>query len=113
MPEDKCWLCLRTSPRKVLEASHKLFPYSPEVARKIGLKAAELLRQAYLKNPPALCGRKTDSLIAAALYITCLEENQHKTQFEISMYAGLDVVQETLRANYKHLAKMLGIWSSS
>lgn len=64
MQKDECFLCLRTSPQKILESCHKLFPHSPETAHRVGMRAAELLRKAYLKNPvPPVCGRSTSGLI--------------------------------------------------
>jgi len=101
-----CWLCFRTSPQKILEASHKLFP-DPELAHKIGMKAAELLREAYLAEPPALCGKKTNALIAGALYVASLLEDEWVTQREVAEVC--DITETSVRYNYRHLIKALGL----
>jgi transcription initiation factor TFIIIB Brf1 subunit/transcription initiation factor TFIIB len=104
---DECWLCLRTTPEQVLEASHKLFPDDPKLAHRVGLRAASLLKETYLKNPPALCGRKTAPLIGAALYIASLLEDARVTQREAA--EAVNVTETAIRDNYHVICRTLRI----
>ena len=103
---EECWLCLRTTPQKILEGCHRLYK-DAEVAHKIGVKAAELLRDAYLKEPTKVSGRSSKSLMAATVYITGILEENPCSQWELG-YA-FDVTETALRNNYQYLTKILGI----
>jgi len=105
---DECYLCLRVSAKTILESSHKLFPDS-KLSHKIGMRTAELLREAYLKNPAALCGRSTSGLIAGAMYVACLLEKEWKSQRQIAEALKWEVTETTIRCNYQLLTKILGI----
>jgi len=104
MNEEKCWLCLRTTPQKILEGCHKLYT-DTEVAHTIGTKAAELLRDAYLKEPTKVSGRGSKYLIAAAVYIVGILENEYIVQREIA--EAFDVTEPTIKNNYCVLWRIL------
>lgn len=105
MSEEVCWLCLRTSVEKILEVSRRLFSEDIKTAHRIGMKAAELLKQAYLKDPPALCGRKTSALIAGAMYVACLLEDEWKAQWEVA--EACEITETSVRNSYRLLIKIL------
>lgn len=104
----ECYLCLRVNPKRILDVSHKLFPFSAETAHRIGMKAAEVLRKAYFKNPVALCGRSTKGLIGGALYVACLLEGERVTQREIADDVfEWKITESTVRNSYRRLIKIL------
>jgi len=103
----KCWLCIRTTPQKVLEASHKLFPKDPEKAHQVGMLAATILKDAYTKSPPALCGKTTKALVGGALYIACLQLNHFKSQRVVADV--MDLSEVPVRSAYQLIARTLGI----
>lgn len=105
MKETSRWLCLRTSVEKILEVSRRLFSQDVKTAHEIGMKAAELLRDGYLKNPPALCGRKTSALIAGAMYVACLLEDEWKAQWEVA--EACEITETSVRNSYRLLIKVL------
>jgi transcription initiation factor TFIIIB Brf1 subunit/transcription initiation factor TFIIB len=104
-----CWLCLRTDPHSILEVTHKLID-DPQLAHHIGMKAATLLRDAYLKDHAALSGRKTSALIGAAIYIACrLEGYWYYTQRAVIQALGNVITDPTLRLNYQRILNVMEI----
>ena len=106
MDEEKCWLCLRTTPQKILEGCHQIFK-DKDIAHKIGIKAMEFLRDLYFKEPARVSGRHTNGLIGAAVYIVSVVEDVFVRQQEVaSVY---DITSVTVRNNYRYLLKILGV----
>lgn len=105
----RCWLCLRTDPQTILTVTHKLID-NPRLAHQIGMKAATILRDAYLKDPTALCGHKTTGLIGAAIYIACrLEGRWYYTQRAVLQALGDTIANPTLRRNYQRLVNLMDL----
>jgi transcription initiation factor TFIIIB Brf1 subunit/transcription initiation factor TFIIB len=107
MEEGKCWLCFRTTPSKILKVCHSLYD-DPELAHEAGLKAAQLLRDAYLKDPTIVSGRSSKALIASAIYLVgVLDLRFRKTQWDVA--DATNAVQVTVRKCSRLIAKTLGI----
>jgi hypothetical protein len=110
MKEETCWLCLRASMDRILEASRRLFSGDVKAAHGVGVRAARLLRDAYLKSPAKVSGRKTDSLIGGALYLACMLEGRWMTQREVADEALEQRVTETsVRSSYQLLSELLDV----
>lgn len=65
----QCWVCLRITPEQVLKFSHKIWSESPDVARKIGIRASEIIELTYQKNPIFCCGKRTNTLLSGLFYL--------------------------------------------
>lgn len=98
----QCFLCLRVTPKQILEVCHKL--WSKEIAHEIGIKTAEIIKEIYLKKPTYFCGRSSKSIIGSILYIlqmvSCFDL-EHRSQREICEV--LHLTPKTLRSGYKEL----------
>ena len=95
-----CLLCLRLPVEKILEATNTIWSLDPEVAHKVGIRAAELLQEAYLKQPGQVCGKSPKALMAAAIYVSqeLLELGQWKTQELIGKNLGVCLPSIRMRA---------------
>jgi len=82
MKENKCWLCLRVTPKEIAKAVHKLFP--KEITHKILEDSITYVERAYAKNPIFFCGKSTYRIIGGLLYLLALKYNYHVTQETIA-----------------------------
>jgi hypothetical protein len=98
---------LRASPQRILEVSRRLFPEDVKTAHRVGVRAADLLRTAYLRDPPALCGRTTNALIAGALYVAAMLEKEWVSQRGVA--EACNVSEVSIRNSYRNLIKVLGL----
>jgi transcription initiation factor TFIIIB Brf1 subunit/transcription initiation factor TFIIB len=92
-PEDVCYLCLRIPASEVLRLAHKLWQ-DPEVARRMGLEAAETIREVYKKNPTYFCGRQKNSIVAGLFYylgVILKERIRQKDIAEVLQVADITV----------------------
>ena len=106
---EKCWLCMRVSHEKILEVARRLFT-DLKVAHEVGREASNLLRQAYLKDKTALCGKSTRGLIASAIRLATRKLNlldEIPTQRELAKLCN--VSEATIRNNEYCLVKLLEI----
>jgi len=105
--DGKCWLCLRTTPSKILRVCHGLYD-DPELAREAGLRAAQLLRDAYLRDPAKVGGRHSRVLIASAIYLVgVLDGRLRRTQWDVAV--ATNTVDRTVRECSRLIARALGI----
>ena len=85
--------------------------YVSKIAERTGISgktqgiAIHILREARRKR--AAAGKDPMGLAAAALYISCLQNNEKKTQKDIAEAAG--VTEVTVRNRYKSLKKQLNL----
>lgn len=116
MTAEKCWLCLRVNPKRILQTTRQLFTNLKQ-AHEVGKEASKLLRQAYLKNPTALCGRKAGALIAAAIRLASMKLYAENRLPEIPTQRQLanlcNITEHTVRVNEHYLANLLGIKPTS
>ena len=87
-PEDVCYLCLRIPASEVLKLAHRLWQ-DPEVARRMGLEAAEIIREVYKKNPTYLCGRGKNSILAGLFYYLGVIHKEQLAQKDVASVLGL------------------------
>lgn len=86
-----------------------------EVADELALKAAKLIKKAYLIEPYTICGKKPKSWIAAALYVASIQKGRNITgargksitQSDIGHAVGVGV--PTIRKRYQELDEMLNL----
>jgi transcription initiation factor TFIIB len=85
--------------------------YVSQIAERTGISsktqgtAIQILREA--KNRRKISGKGPVGIAAAALYISCLQNNEKKTQKDIAEAAN--VTEVTIRNNYKSLKKHLNL----
>jgi len=101
---EECLLCLRIPPGIVLKYAHEVWKEEND-AHKVGVKAAEIIRTAYLRNPPKLCGRSPRSVLGAALYIAGVILGKRKTQKEIARI--INTTEVSIRNNYKTILSII------
>jgi len=82
-PRDVCYLCLRIPASEILKLAHKLW-HDPQVARRMGLEAAKIIRDIYKKNPPYLCGRAKNSILAGLFYYLGVVRSERIKQRDIA-----------------------------
>jgi len=105
--DGKCWLCLRTTPFKILRVCHGLYE-DPKLAREAGLRAAQLLRDAYLRDPAKVGGRRSRVLIASAIYLVgVLDTRLRRTQWDVAV--ATNTAEPTIRECSRLIAEALGI----
>jgi len=105
-PEDECWLCLRIAPQAVFEVTHALFS-DENVAHKIAVGALKTIKEAYLKDPYAITGKRPTVLIAGAIYLQCILNNVRTSQRAIGNLLG--VSETSIKNTYRRFAKILEI----
>ena len=112
---------IRTPLENILKITSELWEDSQEFAHKIGVKAAEIIRDSYLKNPFELYGKKPSALIAGAVYLAmnsmllCTELNDcprdtgglNRSLVQIAYVC--EVGETSLRNRAQQLAKLLNI----
>lgn len=92
-------------------SQYEVAPYSKKLQLSLNTqkRAETILMDA---EQAGLTARKTpESLIAAALYIACILEDERRTQGQISQATG--VSPHTIQIRYKHLVHNLRIQSAS
>lgn len=98
-PRDVCYLCLRIPASEVLRLAHKLWQ-DPEVARRVGLEAAKIIREVYRKNPTYLCGRQKRSILAGLFYYLGVVRKQRMSQKDVAEV--VHVAEATVRNGAQH-----------
>lgn len=68
MSKEKCWLCLRITPKQVARAVRAL-PFPKDKKHEIFQISIELIEKAYRKSPTFFCGKKAYRIIGGLLYL--------------------------------------------
>ena len=79
---EKCWLCLRITPKDIAKASHILF--SNNLSHQILKKAMNYVERAYKKDRLMFCAKTKYRIIGSLLYLLSLDSNEPKTQRDVS-----------------------------
>lgn len=99
LSEDVCYLCLRIPASEVLKVAHKIWK-NREVARRMGLEAASIIREVYRRNPTYLCGRQKSSILGGLFYYLGIVRKERARQKDIAEVLG--IVGVTVRNSAKH-----------
>lgn len=83
MKNRKCWVCLRITPEQTLKLAHQVWAENPKIARKIGLKASELIEKCYQEKPTFFCGLSGKSVLSGLFYLLAFEHEVPKSMKEI------------------------------
>jgi len=106
MKTDECIFCANIPLGEVLIHTYDLFE-DEEMAKKIALDSAEMLKKAWLKDRFALCGRSRIGFLAGAVYINSVINGMDKTQEDIAK--EFDKTAVTIRRAYTILMNVLGM----
>jgi len=108
--KNKCWLCLRITPKDLRKGAYALFP--DKQARLVFTKAVEYVRLSYEKNRIIFCSKTKGRIIGGLLYVLGYKyaEAYRPTQKEVAMIlTQLNfgcVVEPTIRAGKEDWAKL-------
>ena len=89
----------RETTSEVLKVAHRIWQ-DPEIARRMGLEAASIIREVYRRNPTYLCGRQKRSILAGLFYYLGVVREERARQKDIAEVLG--VVGVTVRNSAKH-----------
>jgi len=101
--ESKCYVCLRITPEYVLKTAHKVWEEDPETARKIGLKASEIVEQGYRRNPIFFCGSSAKRVLGGLFYLLGFQYEAPKTIAEVNSVMACSYV--TIKSGYREWLK--------
>lgn len=101
---ERCWLCLRITPKQIFSAAHAIWKdYS--LAHEISALLSSEIWGIYARNPTALCGKPGRTIIAGGLYIIGIAKNSPESQFRISRI--LKCTESGLRLEYRTLLPLM------
>ena len=87
--ENKCWLCLRITPKEVFNIIKKL-DLPKDVSHKIFAECVNYVKRAYEKKPTYFCGKSKKRIIGGLIYIMCL--HHHKTRIRKDRITQLKIL---------------------
>jgi len=94
----ECFVCLRIRPEDVLKWAHLVFVEDAKVARVVGLKASEIIRQSYILKRTFLCGKGTKFALAGLFYLLAVMHDVRKTQRDIAI--SFSISEVSVRTNF-------------
>lgn len=101
-----CLLCNRISKGDVMIPAFDLWPRA--LALKIGVRASELIKEAYLRDRPGMCGKSPSGLIGGALYIAqFLIEGDHQRWPQQDIANNIGIATITITNRYRGLLEIM------
>jgi len=118
MESEKCWLCLRITPKDLAQIIYSL-PFSENIKHNILEDSTTLVKKAYIKNPTFFCGKSKHRIIGGLMYIMGLKyQRVHPlltkksdiqtliTQREIAEYFEFQCTEQTIREGLRDWVKL-------
>jgi len=95
----KCWVCLRITSAKTLKLAHQVWSENQRIARKIGLKASNIIQDAYLTNPIFFCGQSSKATVSGLFWLLGFQFEAAKSMKDISFEVG--ITETTVKRSYR------------
>jgi hypothetical protein len=97
---DKCYLCFRINPLKIIEVIKELWD-NIEIRTKILEDSKEYIEYAYNTKPYAFCGRTERFIISGLIYLLGYKYGDKRTQAEITeAYSNYITTDICIRNSY-------------
>lgn len=102
----ECLLCLRIQKGEILLNTFDLYK-TREAAILVGETAAQLIRDAYLKDSPRMCGKHPKTLLASAIYLASYLRSLPRSQKDVGQVVGCTDV--SIRKNHRIIWDILNL----